>query len=238
MTWAIILAIAVAVFAVLVFVLKMPRSAWEIAGAALLFGLAGYAVQGHPGMAGAPKAAIENQRTADAELLHQRQQMGDAFGQGQSWLVVSDALSREGQFRAAADFLGSAVRRHPDDADLWVALGNALTGHSDGMITPAAQFAFRRAAAINPDHPGPPFFMGLALAQSGHLVEARAMWAALLARTPPGAPFRADLAARLARLDQLIALSEGVAPAGAGARAAPDAAPDAGESGTPAPEGR
>jgi cytochrome c-type biogenesis protein CcmH len=209
MTWVAILAIAAAVFALLVVVGKVPRAAWELTGAALLFGLAGYALQGHPGLAGAPRAPVENQRTADAELLRQRQAMGAKFGQGQSWLVVADALSRQGQFRASADFLGHAVREHPDDADLWVALGNALVGHSDGVISPAAQFAFRRAAAIDPNHPGPPFFMGMALAESGHLVEARTLWAALLQRTPPDAPYRRDLVSRLARLDQLIAMSEG-----------------------------
>jgi len=216
MIWVVLLGIAAAVFAALVFVLKIPRAAWELTGAALLFGLAGYAIQGHPGLPGAPKAPVEDQRTADAELLRQQQAMGSKFGQGQSWLVVADALSREGQFRAAADFLGHAVREHPNDADLWVALGNALIGHSEGMITPAAKFAFVRAAQINPDHPGPPFFLGMALAQTGHLVEARAMWADLLRRTPADAPFRADLAARLARLDQLIAASGGT-PETAGA---------------------
>ena len=212
MTWVVILAIAVLVFAGLVWVFNVPRVAWELTAAALLFGLAGYALQGHPGLAGAPKAPVENQHIADAELLRQRQAMGDKFGQGQSWLVVADALSRQGQFRAAADLLGHAVREHPDDADLWVALGKALTGHSDGMISPAAQFAFRRAAAIDPNHPGPPFFFGLALAQSGHLVEARALWAGLLQRTPPDAPYRRDLVGRLARLDELIAISEGKPP--------------------------
>lgn len=213
MIWALVLGIAAACFAVLVFVLKMPRAGWEITGAALLFGLAGYAMQGHPGLAGAPKPPVEDQGAADAELLRQRQAMGEKFGEGQNWLVVSDALSRQGQFRAAADFLGQAVKKHPNDADLWVALGNALIGHSDGTISPAAQYALRRAAAINPDHPGPPFFLGLALAQSGRLTEARAMWAALLQRTPPNAPWRADLAARLDRLDQMIAATGG-APGG------------------------
>jgi cytochrome c-type biogenesis protein CcmH len=228
MTWVVILAVAAAVFAVLVLVFKVPRVAWELTAAALLFGLAGYALQGHPGLAGAPRAPVEDQRTADAELLRQRQAMGSKFGQGQSWLVVSDALSRQGQFRAAADFLGHAVREHPDDADLWVALGNALTGHSDGMISPAAQYAFRRAAAIDPNHPGPPFFMGMALAQSGHLVEARALWTELLQRTPADAPYRRDLVGRLARLDQLIAMSQGQPPSAA----VPDApAPDASATG-------
>jgi cytochrome c-type biogenesis protein CcmH len=228
MTWVVILAVAAAVFALLVFVFKVPRVAWELVAAALLFGLAGYALQGHPGLAGAPRAPVEDQRTADAELLRQRQAMGDKFGQGQSWLVVSDALSRQGQFRAAADFLGHAVREHPNDADLWVALGNALTGHSDGMISPAAQYAFRRAAAIDPNHPGPPFFMGMALAQSGHLVEARTLWTGLLQRTPADAPYRRDLIARLARLDQLIAMTQGQPPAGAMPDAPPPAAPATG----------
>ena len=221
MTWVVILMLAAAVFAVLVFVFKLPRVAWELTAAALLFGLAGYALQGHPGLAGAPRAPVEDQRTADAELVRQRQAMGDKFGKGQSWLVVADALTRQGQFRAAADFLGHALHEHPDDADLWVALGNALTGHSDGLISPAAQFAFRRAATIDPAHPGPPFFIGVALAQSGHLVEARALWVGLLQRTPADAPYRNDLAARVARLDQLIAMSEGKAPTQASPPEAP-----------------
>ena len=205
MTWVLILLIAAAVFGVMAFVLKLPRSGWEITGAALLFGIAGYALQGHPGQAGAPHPAAESAKLADAALLKERQQMGAAFGKGQSWLVLADALTRQGQFGAAAEVLHSALAKSPKDADLWVALGNALVGHSDGMITPAAQFAFQKAADIAPDHPGPPFFMGLALAQTGRLAEARALWAQLLERSPPDAPYRADLEARLARLDSMIA---------------------------------
>jgi cytochrome c-type biogenesis protein CcmH len=222
MTWVLLLGLAAVVFGVLVLVFKIPRVAWELTGAALLFGLAGYAMQGHPGLAGAPKAPAEDQRAADAELVRQRQALGGSFGQGQSWMVVADALSRQGQFRAAADLLDNAVQKNPRDADLWVALGNALTGHSDGMISPAARYAFVRAATIDPNHPGPPFFLGLALAQSGHLVEARAMWADLLQRTPAEAPYRRDLIGRLARLDQMIAMSEGKAPPAT----APDAMPN------------
>ena len=40
-------------------------------------------------------------------------------------------------------------------------------------------------------------------------INARTMWAALLQRTPPDAPYRRDLVSRLARLEQLIAMSEG-----------------------------
>ena len=220
MTWVLIVLLAAAVFAVLVWVLKLPRNGWEWVGAALLLGLAGYALQGSPGEPGSPKPPVENPATADAALLAQRQAMGSAFGSGQSWLVVADGLSRQGQFGAAAQVLRTAVHQNPRDADLWVALGNALVGHGDGFISPAAQFAFQRAATISPGHPGPPFFMGLALAQSGRLAEARTIWADLLARAPKDASYRADLESRLARLDAMIA-EQGGAAAGTGPASPP-----------------
>lgn len=212
MTWLLILLIAGAVFAVMAVVFRIPRASWEIAGAALLFGIAGYALQGHPGYAGAPKQAVETEKTADAALIKQRQDMGDGFGKGATWLVLADGLSRQGQFRAASDVLKSAVDKNPGDADLWVAYGNALVGHSDGLITPAAQFAFQKAASIAPEHPGPPFFMGLALAQSGKLADARAIWAELLRLSPADAPYRADLESRVARIDSMLSASGQAAP--------------------------
>ena len=213
MTWVLIVLVAAAVFAALVWLLKLPRNGWEWTGAALLLGLAGYALQGSPSQPGAPKPPVENPGTADAALIAQRQAMGSAFGSGQSWLIVADGLSRQSQFGAAAQVLRTAVHRNPRDADLWVALGNALVGHSNGFISPAAQFAFQRAATLSPQHPGPPFFMGLALAQSGRLAEARAIWDALLEQTPSEASYRDDLEARLARLDAMIGAQGAAAPA-------------------------
>ena len=222
MTWVLIVLISLAVFAVMVRVLKLPRNGWEWTGAALLLGLAGYALQGSPGQPGAPKPPVENPGTADAALITQRQTMGSAFGSGQSWLIVADGLSRQGQYGAAATVLRNAVQKNPKDADLWVALGNALVGHGDGFISPAAQFAFQRAATISPTHPGPPFFMGLALAQSGRLAEARAIWAKLLEQAPKEASYRGDLESRLARIDAMIGSQ------GANTSPAPAAAPPAG----------
>ena len=230
MTWIFIILLGFAVFAGLVWLLKLPRAGWELVGAALLLGVAGYALQGHPAQPGAPKAPVETAETAGAELVKQRQAMGASFGSGQQWLIIADGLSRRGQHGSAAQILRSAVRQNPRDPDLWVAMGNALVGHSDGFISPAAQFAFQRAATIAPAHPGPPFFMGLALAQSGRLVEARTIWAQLASQAPPDAPWKADLDERLVRLDALIAQQGGAAaaptaPASAPAQASAPVAP-------------
>lgn len=207
MTWIVILLVAAAAFALMAFVFKLPRNGWELAGAALLVGIAGYALQGRPGYPGAPKAPVENRKAADEALIKQRQQMGESFAKGQSWLILADGLARQGQYGAAADVLRKGAEQFPQDADIWVSLGNALVGHSDGLITPAAQFAFQKAASIAPDHPGPPFFMGLALAQSGKLDQARAIWAELLRRSPEDAPYRADLSERIGRIDAMLAMT-------------------------------
>ena len=213
MTWIFVILLGFAVFVGLVWLLKLPRAGWELVGAALLLGVAGYALQGHPAQPGAPKAPVETAETAGAELVKQRQAMGASFGSGQQWMIIADGLSRRGQHGSAAQILRSAVRQNPRDPDLWVALGNALVGHSDGFISPAAQFAFQRAATIAPAHPGPPFFMGLALAQSGRLAEARTIWAQLASQAPPSAPWKADLDERLVRIDSLIAQQGGAAAA-------------------------
>ena len=206
MSWALIIALAALAFAALVFLFKVPRGGWEAVGAALLLGLAGYALQGSPAQPGAPKAPAAQNKGNGQALVAARQQLRASGAQGtSSWLVIGDAMARNGQYADAASVLLGAVEKNPKDAEGWLALGNALVGHSEGALTPAALYAYQRAATADPAHPGPPFFLGLALAQSGRLNEGRAMWAELLARSPKDAPWRADLAERLSKLDQFIA---------------------------------
>lgn len=210
MGWAIAIGIAVVTFCVLVFAVKLPRGGREFAAAALLIGLSGYALQGSPSEAGSPTPPRETEETGQAALIEARQAMGNKFGEGRNLLVTADAMARRGQFATAAGILKVALQDSPSDPDLWLALGNALVGHSGGIITPASLYAFQRAADIAPEHPGPPFFTGLALAQSGQFEDARAIWQELMNR--PGDPeeaWRADLAARIQRLDAIIAMQSG-----------------------------
>lgn len=208
MTWAVVILTALAAFALAV-LLRAPRKGWEAIGAALLVGIAGYAFQASPGLPGAPKESAEQAAKSGAALVEARQQLAQAQASGQGlnrWLVIGDALARNGQYGEAAGVILGAVEKEPKNADAWLALANSLVGHAEGNLTPAAFYAFGRAAQADPMHPGPPFFLGLAMAQSGKLVEARGIWAQLLARSPADAPWRADLAERLQRLDAFIAM--------------------------------
>jgi len=115
---------------------------------------------------------------------------------------MADGFQRRGDTQSAAELLQGAVQRTPNNPDLWVGLGNALVVHGGGMMSPAAQLAFNRAARLAPDHPGPRFFYGLALAQGGNYAEAERIWRALLATAPPGAEYRRIVEERLQALEQ------------------------------------
>jgi cytochrome c-type biogenesis protein CcmH len=210
MSWLWALLLAAAAFGLVLLSLRWAGKSfagWEAIGAALLLGIAGYGLQGKPGLAGAPKAPTETVTGGDAQaLVAERKSLdGGAPTPGSNWVVTADAFARQGQYADAAGILLGAVDKNPRDGDAWLALANALVGHADGTLSPAAFYAFRNAARIAPDHPGPPFFLGLAMAQSGRFEEARGLWTDLLARTPADAPWRATLQERLGLLDSLMA---------------------------------
>lgn len=206
MGWVLAIGLALAAFAALVLVFKAPRKGWEAIVAALLFGLAGFAFQARPAQPGAPKEAAEASGQSGAALVEARHQLsqGGAIS-GDRLLITADALARNGAFGDAASLAMGAAEKDPQSTDAWLAVANNLVAHAEGNLTPAALYAFRRAGQADPKHPGPPFFLGLALAQNGQLEQGRAIWADLLARSPQDAPWRKDLEARLGELDQFIA---------------------------------
>jgi cytochrome c-type biogenesis protein CcmH len=208
MTWVLVALLALLAFAVMAFLLKAPRPGWAAIGSALLLGAAGYAAQSRPDLPGSPLAAREA-TAGNPGAVTARQSLSAGAPAANKWLVIADAMARNGQYAAAAEVLRGAVAANPKDGDAWLAMANALVSHAEGRLSPAALLAFRRAEAASPGSPGPPFFLGLALAQAGRFPEARAQWAELLARSPAEAPWRADLAARLQQLDQLIAEQAG-----------------------------
>lgn len=205
MGWVAIIGLAALVILALWRFGGLPRAGWEPVAAALLLGLAGYALQGSPRLPDHPVITQPDQGAVDEKAIEQRNQMGTRFGGEANWLVAADGAMRAGMTRSAVTYITSGLREYPKSADLWVGLGNALIIHAQGMITPAAQQAFAEARRLAPDHPGPAFFLGLAQAQAGELEQARDTWRGLLDRSPPDAPWRAGLEARVKEIDAMLA---------------------------------
>jgi cytochrome c-type biogenesis protein CcmH len=167
--------------------LRVRGAMLQIAAAMIMFGAIGYAVQGHPSLRGSPRSA--STAAAPIPLTPLRHAFYGEFTPAEHWLIISESFARRGATQDAAGILRSAVREHPNDSELWVGLGNALVDHA-GVMTPAAELAYVRAAELAPGYPGPVFFMGLALARSGDGARAVAMWRSILADAPADASWR------------------------------------------------
>ncbi|MCB2047322.1 MAG: tetratricopeptide repeat protein [Novosphingobium sp.] len=196
MTWLAVTLLAALAFAVLTLVLKVPRQGWTALGATLVMGLAGYAMQASPDQPGSPKAVEEAKPAFDAAQLTMRNKLADRSIPSQNrWIVISDAMARNGQYADAAQVLLGAVEDNPKDTEAWLALGNALLAHSQGVPTPASLYAYGRAEQASPDAPAPAFFMAVALTSGREPEKARKYWEKFIMQSPPDAPWMDELRA-------------------------------------------
>ena len=197
--------LALAVAAGLILVARPPRGALYLIGVAMLVGLAGYAWQGSPGLMGSPTAPGAHKRGGDTLFAHERKVWLETVGFDALQLDGADAFIGNGDPDYAVGLLHAYLGHDPNSMMLWLGLGNALQAQADGALTPPAHYAFERAAQAAPDHPAPPYFLGLAYLQMGDVDGAEATWRALLAKAPANAPWRDKLAARIALLERLRA---------------------------------
>ena len=198
MGW-LILAVLIAASAGGLWLMKVRGGLLTAAMAALLFGAAGYAFQGRPGLPDAPaNTAAERDYVP---LTAARHAFYGNFSAEESWMSMSEALERSGDTENAVGLLQNAVNRYPGSAHLWIGLGNALVDHAHGL-TPPAEMAYQRAAELSPGYPAPPFFYGLAMARSGNRASAVAIWQRILANSPKDASYRPLIELGVATLSQ------------------------------------
>lgn len=203
--WLAVGALALGALAFAAFALRLPREGLSLFAAVLVFGLTGYAWQGSPGQPGRPTPPQARGAGAGAAMVEGRRALFEDEGPASKYLITSDGFARRGKFAEAAGLLRRGLAENPDDLEGWLALGMAMVGHAEGNVTPAAVQAFERARAIDPAHPGAEYFLGFAYLQSGEIRNARNIWAGLLERSPPDAPWHDGLAAQVADLDRMIA---------------------------------
>jgi len=220
MSWLIVVPLALAAFALAARAFRLGRQLWTTLLAALAVGLAG------PDLPADPRAAPPADETTQWGSVEARKEMISArYRSGSDRLLIADAMSRQGQFADAAVLLRGAIEQNARDAEAWLALGNALVEHAEGALTPAALFAYRRAAEEAPQSAAPGYFLGLALIRQGRIAQAREIWQATLASSAgDGAP-AALLAERAGRLDALLAQAQAQVQAQVQAPTGPDANP-------------
>lgn len=189
--------------------LGVSRTLASFLGAALMLGAVGYAVQGRPGLAGAPVAARKQGVTIDPALTELRLDMFGRYSQATPYFAAGTALQRMGEQRTAVNLFLGGANALPDNAALWTALGDAYALHDGGTVSPPARLAFDRALKLAPAHPGPPFFLGLVYVRAGKFREGARWWRRAYALAPREASYRAEIGKRLALLQMFLASPAG-----------------------------
>ncbi len=217
MGWLVFGAFALVATALLL-IIRFPRQLWTLPAMAVMLAAAGYAWQGRPGLASQPVTGVASVRPLDPDLIAVREGLFGRFNFDYSYFMAADAMARAGAPQLAATVMLGAVRKAPADAGLWSGLGLALAEHDGDQLSPAARYAFDKAETLAPNHPGPPFYRGIALARAGDLEAARQAWGRALRLLPPDAGYRDAMVGVILKLDPGLA---------AAARSAPPANPPA-----------
>jgi cytochrome c-type biogenesis protein CcmH/NrfG len=181
MGWAVMLALAGATLLGLWRWVRRDMGALQFLGAAMLLALAGYAWQGQPGLAGAPKGRTAEDRRPPSDFAQLRRPLLGEFNAAGAWLTAAEALTQGGNTESAVNMLRGRIEQAPRSVEMWLGLADALVQHAGGLLTPAAEMAFSRAAQAAPDHPAPLFFHGMALARNGQVEAAEQLWRRVLA---------------------------------------------------------
>ncbi len=196
-----------------------------------------YLALGSPGLPGQPLAARDEITAAVtesagggnmAQLVERlaarlEEQPGDARG----WELLGRSYGQLGRFREAVAAFDRALALDPENLVLLETRAESLVRVAQGMVTPAAEAAFRDALKKDQKSFVASYYLALAAFQAGHYRRAYDDWLRLGRGAEPGAPW---LAAVQEGLDQ-AAVRLGI-EAAALAVSAPEplaVGPDAGE---------
>lgn len=178
------------------------KAGWVLLGGALLLaaGSIGYNIyEGSGGSAPAETAAgvtpsIEGLRAA-AEA---------STGEAGPWSDLAFALFQQGEFDEAANAYRRALQIAPDEAVLWSALGETLVLSSErDPMPPEALQAFQKAVALDPSDARARYFLAAKKDIDKDHEGAIAAWLDLLADSPQGAPWEADLVRTIEQVGQI-----------------------------------
>ena len=134
-----------------------------------------------------PSVAGDPLTTLEARVKEQPQD-------GEAWSALASAYFETGRFDEAVTAYDAAVQLAPQRSALWSGRGEARVMASPHDPMPAAAAAdFEQAVARDPRDPRARYFLAVKQDLTGDHQGAIDSWLALLADTPPGAVWEADL---------------------------------------------
>ncbi|WP_336426486.1 tetratricopeptide repeat protein [Erythrobacter oryzae] len=171
-------------------------------GAALLLaaGSIGFNIYQGAGGADEPAAATGGEGSIEALRAAAEASTDDAG----PWGDLAFAYFNQGKYDEAAAAYRRAVAIAPDEAVLWSALGETLVLASKrDPLPPEALQAFEKALALDPEDPRGRYFLAAKKDLDKDHEGAITAWLDLLADSPQGAPWEADLVRTIEQVGQI-----------------------------------
>ncbi|WP_374394473.1 tetratricopeptide repeat protein [Sphingopyxis sp.] len=164
-----------------------------IAAALLLVAAVGYAIW-RDSADSAPQKSVEATAPPGDQLAALEARTRAEPGSTEAWMQLGAARFDMGEFAGAVAAYEKATALSSDSAGLWSALGEARVMASERDPMPAAALAaFNKAIALDAKDPRARYFLAVKKDVGGDHKGAIEDWFALLADTPQGAPWEADL---------------------------------------------
>ena len=196
--WVVLAVLAMTSLASLILLGRLGKGYWQLAAAAILLGMTGYALQGRPSVESSPAKPRAAKEDAAVQLVAMRADMDQSFGGAKRWLVTADSFANQGDYTLSASYIQAGLKQNPNDPDLWSALGLQLMLASNGEMSLPAQLAFDKARAIRPNYPSPYYFAGLSRLFRGDVGGAILFWEKTLSLATPNAKWKSRLESQLA----------------------------------------
>ena len=163
-----------------------------------------YARIGQPAMPDEPLASRRigphNAGEIEAAVAAVERRLTAKPDDGKGWAVIAPVYMRLERYTDAARAYAEALRLLGEDPLRRSAYGEALVAAASGVVTDEARRQFVRALAEEPGQPQARFYLALATEQDGKKAEAIRDYQSLIADSPPDAPWRGVVNARLAAL--------------------------------------
>ncbi len=164
-----------------------------IAAALLLVAAIGYAIW-RDSADSAPQKSVEATAPPGDQLAALEARTRAEPGSAEAWMQLGAARFDMGEYAGAVAAYEKATALSSDSAGLWSALGEARVMASERDPMPAAALAaFDKAIALDAKDPRARYFLAVKKDIGGDHKGAIEDWFALLADTPQGAPWEADL---------------------------------------------
>ncbi|MEO1457581.1 MAG: c-type cytochrome biogenesis protein CcmI [Pseudomonadota bacterium] len=118
--------------------------------------------------------------------------------------LLAGVLMRQDRFAEAWPVIDRLIEIEGNAAppDLYAAQAEAMVLAAGGYVSPEAEAVIVATLQRNPEHPMARYYAGLALAQSGRVEQALALWRRLAAESPPDAPWLPVVQGMMAELER------------------------------------